>query len=201
MSSINETAEKKKLGGKDLITIGIYTALYIVAMLVACVMMVTPITYMFYPAGCALLGAVFVIMLSIKVKKFGAIIIFGVIVGLLLLATGMPTALPCIIVTAIIGQFIVSAGKYESFWADTFAYVLISIGAIGGYMQLFAAKSKYLEGAKARGLSDSFIDGLDRFATPGFLVVMILAVAVAAILGCAFSKVILKKHLIKAGVV
>ena len=69
MSSMNETVEKNKLGGKDLITIGIYTALYIVAMLVACVMMVTPITYMFYPAGCALLGAVFVIMLSIKVRR------------------------------------------------------------------------------------------------------------------------------------
>ena len=39
-----------KLQGKDLITIGIYTALYIVAIFVASVANVTPLTFMFYPA-------------------------------------------------------------------------------------------------------------------------------------------------------
>ena len=48
-----------KLQGKDLITIGIYTALYIVAIFVASVANVTPLTFMFYPAISSLLGAVF----------------------------------------------------------------------------------------------------------------------------------------------
>ena len=51
-----------KLQGKDLITIGIYTALYIVAIFVASVANVTPLTFMFYPAISSLLGAVFFIM-------------------------------------------------------------------------------------------------------------------------------------------
>ena len=74
-----------KLHGKDLITIGIYTALYIVAIFVASVANVTPLTFMFYPAISSLLGAVFFIMLATKVQKFGAVIIWGVIVGLLYL--------------------------------------------------------------------------------------------------------------------
>ena len=45
-----------KLQGKDLITIGIYTALYIVAIFVASVANVTPLTFMFYPAISSLLG-------------------------------------------------------------------------------------------------------------------------------------------------
>lgn len=78
-----------KLQGKDLITIGIYTALYIVAIFVASVANVTPLTFMFYPAISSLLGAVFFIMLATKVQKFGAVIIWGVIVGLLYLVLGM----------------------------------------------------------------------------------------------------------------
>ena len=69
-----------KLQGKDLITIGIYTALYIVAIFVASVANVTPLTFMFYPAISSLLGAVFFVMLATKVQKFGAVIIWGVIV-------------------------------------------------------------------------------------------------------------------------
>lgn len=83
-----------KLQGKDLITIGIYTALYIVAIFVASVANVTPLTFMFYPAISSLLGAVFFIMLATKVQKFGAVIIWGVIVGLLYLVLGMALTLP-----------------------------------------------------------------------------------------------------------
>ena len=76
---------EQQIAGKDLITIGIYTALYIVAIFVASVANVTPLTFMFYPAISSLLGAVFFIMLATKVQKFGAVIIWGVIVGLLYL--------------------------------------------------------------------------------------------------------------------
>lgn len=97
-----------KLQGKDLITIGIYTALYIVAIFVASVANVTPLTFMFYPAISSLLGAVFFIMLATKVQKFGAVIIWGVIVGLLFLVLGMALTLPFFVVAAIIAQIIIS---------------------------------------------------------------------------------------------
>ena len=103
-----------KLQGKDLITIGIYTALYIVAIFVASVANVTPLTFMFYPAISSLMGAVFFIMLATKVQKFGAVIIWGVIVGLLYLVLGMALTLPFFVVASIIAQFILSKGGYKS---------------------------------------------------------------------------------------
>ena len=68
---------EQQIAGKRLITIGIYTALYIVAIFVASVANVTPLTFMFYSRYFFFDGAVFFIMLATKVQKFGAVIIWG----------------------------------------------------------------------------------------------------------------------------
>lgn len=189
-----------KLQGKDLITIGIYTALYIVAIFVASVANVTPLTFMFYPAISSLLGAVFFIMLATKVQKFGAVIIWGVIVGLLFLVLGMALTLPFFVVAAIIAQIIISKSGYKNMKATIVSYLLISVFSIGGYAQLFLFTNQYLEEAARRGLSTDFISGLESYSTVGFLLIMIVATILCALLGCLFAKAVLKKHLSKAGV-
>lgn len=200
MDISNVQDKKKGFAGKDLITIGIYTALYIVALFVACVVNVTPITFMFYPAAGALLGATFYIMLAMKVKKFGAVIIWGVIVGMLFAVLGMPIACPFMILGAVIAQFIVKSTNYESFWADTIGFVIVSVCSVGGYLQLFVTTDTYLAEASNRGLSEEFVNGLADCASIPFLFLIIAVTAVCAVLGCLFAKVILKKHLKKAGV-
>lgn len=189
-----------KLQGKDLITIGIYTALYIVAIFVASVANITPLTFMFYPAISSLLGAVFYVMLAIKVQKFGAVIIWGIIVGLLYLVLGMALTFPFVMIGAVIAQIILAKCNYKSMAATMISYILISVFSIGGYAQLFLFTDQYLEEAARRGLSEAFVNGLSSYSTIGFLVIMIVATAICALLGCLFSKKVLKKHLSKVGV-
>lgn len=189
-----------KLNGKDLITTGIYTALYIVALFVASVANITPFTFMFYPAVASLLGAVFFIMLATKVQKFGAVIIWGVIVGLLFMVLGMAMALPFIVLGAVIAQVIITKTGYTNFKMTSFAYMLVSVLYIGGYTQLFVTTESYLKEALNRGLPQEFIDGLNGYATLPFLLVMIVVSAIFALLGCLLAKKILKKHLAKAGI-
>lgn len=189
-----------KLQGKDLITIGIYTALYIVAIFVASVANITPLTFMFYPAISSLLGAVFYVMLATKVQKFGAVIIWGIIVGLLYLVLGMALTFPFVMIGAVIAQIILAKCNYKSMAATMISYILISVFSIGGYAQLFLFTDQYLEEAARRGLSEAFVNGLSSYSTIGFLVIMIVATAICALLGCLFSKKVLKKHLSKVGV-
>lgn len=193
--------EKKKLTGKDLVTTGIYTALYIVALFVACVVNVTPVTFMFYPAAAALLGAVFFIILSMKVQKFGAVIIWGVIVGLLFAVLGMVMAMPFIIVASVIAQIMIAKSGYQNYKTNTAAFTIVSVFSIGGYLQLFLFTEDYLAEAASRGLAQGFVDGLAGCATVPFLLLMIVVTAICALLGCLFAKKILKKHLSKAGIV
>lgn len=104
------------------------------------------------------------------------------------------------VVASIIAQFILSKGGYKSMKAAIGSYVLISIFSIGGYAQLFLFTDQYLEEAARRGLSDAFVSGLESYSTIGFLLIMIVATAICALLGCMFAKAVLKKHLSKAGV-
>lgn len=189
-----------KLNGKDLITTGIYTALYIVAIFIASIANVTPLTFMFYPAVASLLGAVFFVMLATKVQKPGAIIIWGIIVGLLFMVLGMAMAFPFIVVGAVIAQLLIIKAGYTDFKVITLAYALISVLFIGGYAQLFVTTDQYLTEAAGRGLPQEFVNGIANYATLPFLLLMIVVSVVFAILGCLFAKKILKKHLLKAGV-
>ena len=189
-----------KLKGKDLISIGIYTALYIVALLVGSVATVLPVTFLFYPAVCALLGATFFVMLAAKVQKPGAVVIWGVIVGLVFFAFGMPPALPFMVVGSIAAQIVISLSGYKKFAANMTGFVIVSVCSIGGYFQLFAYTNDYLAVAETRGLSQEYIDTLAGYANIGFLLVMIVATAATAVLGCLFARKIMKKHLAKAGI-
>lgn len=155
---------------------------------------------MFYPAISSLLGAVFYVMLATKVQKFGAVIIWGVIVGLLYLVLGMALTFPFVVIGAVIAQIILAKCKYKSMTATMISYILISVFSIGGYAQLFLFTDQYLEEAARRGLSEAFVNGVSSYSTIGFLVIMIVATAICALLGCLFSKKVLKKHLSKVGV-
>lgn len=191
----------KKLKGKDFITIGIYTALYIVALLIGSVATVLPVTFLFYPAVCALLGATFFVMLVTKIQKPGAVVIWGVIVGLVFFAFGMPPALPFMVAGSIVAQIVISLSGYKKFPANMIGFIIVSVCSIGGYFQLFAYTNDYLAEAETRGLSQEYIDTLAGYANIRFLLVMIIVTAIAAVIGCLFAGRIMKKHLIKAGVI
>ncbi|MGL6201337.1 MAG: MptD family putative ECF transporter S component [Lachnospiraceae bacterium] len=191
--------KSNKLEAKDLISIGIYTALYLVALFISSAANFTPLTFMFYPSLSSLLGATFFILLVSKVQKPGAIVIWGVLVGLLFLILGMAMTLPFAIVGAIIGQIIVSKANYKSYMAIIISYMIFSVCVIGGYIQLFVTTEEYLKEAANRGLAESFVNGIAEYATISFLVIVIVVTAVCALLGCLFARKILTKHLVKAG--
>ena len=191
----------KNTNGKDLITTGIYTALYIVALFAASVANVTPLTFMFYPAVTSLLGGTFFLMLAIKVKNSFSIIVWGIIVGLLFLVLGMGMALPFFVVGAVVGQLIIAKSGHKSLGMVTLAYIITSVCSVGGYAQLFFTTDSYLKEASARGLTDDFVNGLSKYATGTFLAVIILVTAAAALCGIMAGRLIMKKHLVKAGVI
>ena len=76
-----------------------------------------------------------------KGTEIWAVIIWGVIVGLLYLVLGMALTLPFFVVASIIAQFILSKGGYKSMKAAIGSYVLISIFSIGGYAQLSCSRT------------------------------------------------------------
>ena len=83
------TISNKRLKGKDLINVGVFTAMYFVIVFAVALLGYIPI---FMPLLCVLVpivgGIPFMLFLT-KVKKFGMIWIMSVIMGILMLLTGM----------------------------------------------------------------------------------------------------------------
>ena len=75
---------KKELSIKDLVTIGIFTALLFVTMLVGGIVFApNPVLTFYMPLGSALLGGPVIMLLIAKVPKRGAISIAGILCGLI----------------------------------------------------------------------------------------------------------------------
>lgn len=85
-------SEKRGLRGRDLINIGIFTAIYFVLNFI-CMLLggFHPVLWVFMPALIALVAGTPYILMCAKVQKLGAVLIMGVITALIYFVTGMFT--------------------------------------------------------------------------------------------------------------
>lgn len=81
--------KENKLNGKDLINIGIYAAIYCVLVFAAAMLGCIPIFMPLLSVIIPLLGGIPYMLFLTKVKKFGMILIMTILVGIMMLLTGM----------------------------------------------------------------------------------------------------------------
>ena len=86
---MNERKECKKLDGKDLINIGIFTAIYFVVVFAVAMLGMIPIFLVLLTVFVPLVGGIIFELFLTKVKKFGMITIMGLLLGIIMLLTGM----------------------------------------------------------------------------------------------------------------
>ena len=103
-----------KLNGKNLMDIGIFTAIYLViTMLVSCTLGLIPLGYMSLSIVVPIVGGIPMMLYYAKIKKFGMLLIFEIIFGLVMIFTGMGFYLLIWgIVTGLLAELIMKAGKY-----------------------------------------------------------------------------------------
>lgn len=82
--------KKEKLNGKDFINIGIFTAIYMVIVIViACTVGLIPIGFILLPIILPIIGGIPMMLYFTKVKKAGMLLIFEILFGLVMILTGM----------------------------------------------------------------------------------------------------------------
>ena len=171
--------------------------------LVAAMTNVTPITYLIYSPATAFVGAIPYLFITTKIPKKGTVLLFAVVPFLyfLLLAgtEGMIVA-AFFAVFAILAELILGNDR-KNFKRITISYIVFAMwNAIGGQFRLFATTESYLEYAKNLGLSEVYIDFLRSQANYFTWAIVIVGSIVAAVVGIYLSRLIFKKHLIKAGI-
>ena len=73
--------EAKKLKGRDLITIGIFSALYFILNLAAMITGFVPVLWLLLPGVAGVLTGIPFMLMESKVQKPGAILIMGLIIA------------------------------------------------------------------------------------------------------------------------
>lgn len=196
--------DKKVMKGKDLITVGIFSAIYFVINFVIMVSSgLSPYIWVLMPGIVALLTGIPFMIMTAKVQKVGAVFTMGLITGFLYFVTGQFTIV--ILITFVIAcgaaEIIRYIGRYQGFISNLLAFVFFSLGMTGSPLPIWLFKEKFLAQITEQGMPQSYVDILESITTNNMLVALFVAPIVGAIIGGIIAKVLFKKHFERAGIV
>ena len=196
-----QTTSTNNISVRDLVTIGIFTAIYFILFFICAWTAVVPIMMIGYPVLSAFITGIPMILFFTKVKKFGMITIFALIQGII--NTAMGYGIQSLVVAFVIGMIadlIMRAGKYRSWKFLLLSYVIFSEWVVGTMMPMFILKEAYLEPYRATQ-GDAYVEQGAVLLSNWMVPVVIIAIAVAAVIGAFLGHAVLKKHFKRAGIV
>ena len=193
---------KKSLTIKDLVTTGIFSAIFLVFTMIGGIFFApNPVLTFYMPMGAALLcGPVYLLMIA-KVQKRWSVTILGIIMGIIWFVTGMHWAFSLgYIGMGIIADLVAGAGDYRNKAVNLLSYMLMSLGGVYTYVVFFIDPQGWASTMLENGTEQSYIDTMSASAPSWLLAVsMIGTLAIAAFSGWIGGK-LLKKQFEKAGI-
>jgi len=198
-------ANQQKLSIPNLISIGVFTALYFVLVAIATfasAALLPGFSNIFLPGISALIsGCVFMLMVA-RSPRFGGITVMGTVVGLFLFVSGhFALSLIVALVCSAAADLIAKAGNYKNKKGLLVSYVVFSFGLTGPVLPLWLMKDAYIASLEAKGKDAAYIDGVFAHINTTTFWICIAATIVLAVLGGLFGQKMLKKHFVKAGIV
>ena len=195
--------ENNKLKVKDLVNIGIFSALYMaIAMVVMIPVGIAPILWLLWPGIAGLFGVFFTLLLT-KVPKMGASLLLALISGILFFATGECTWV--IIVTFAIAGLLAEVMRkvlgYKSFKGIALAGGFCAIGFIGSPLPMWLFQESYMKSIEEMGMGAEYVEGLQSMISAGSFIGMLAVAFIGGLLGTLIGHKMLKKHFEKAGIV
>ena len=190
---------------KDLVSVGVYTALYFIMVAISALLVVFIIpgySYVFIPVISALLsGTIFMLMVA-KVPRFGAITIMGSIMGIFFFIMGrFPGALFICIGIALIADGIAYVVRYKSKKGLLLSYLIFSFSTIGPVVPMFVFPNLYINQLVEIGRDASYIESAFANISQNTFLILVAGIIIAAIIGGLFGQSMMKKHFEKAGIV
>jgi len=193
----------KKLNGKDLINTGIFTAIYLtLTMAVACTIGMLPLGYVLLSFIVPFIGGIPMMLFFSKIKKFGMLMIFQIVFGVVMILTGMGYDLLIWgIITGLIAELILKASRYQKSSACILAYAVSCISVAGNYVHWLSASEKWIT-SKAASYGELFMNSIKGYFDMWWVFPLLVVFCfIGGLLGGLLGKAVLKKHFIKSGLI
>lgn len=193
---------KKGLTVKDLVTTGIFTALFFIFTMIGGLPLApNPVLTFYMPIGCALLcGPVYLLLLA-KVQKRFSLTIMGIIISILWFLTGMHWALSLgYIIMAIVADIVAGLKDYKNKMINVLSYMLFCLGATGSLIVFSIDPVGWAGTMLKNNTEQSYIDTMNASAPAGMLLIILIGTLTAAALSGWIGTKMLKKQFEKAGI-
>lgn len=201
---MSEPVKSRGMSGKDVITVGIFSAIYFVINFAFMLLGgLHPLLWILMPGFIALFTGIPYLMMCAKVQKVGSVLLMGLITGLIYYVTGQFTVV-------ILVSFVLACGlaeitrvitHYRSMAGNLVSFVLFSVGMVGSQLPIWLMREDFLRQITEQGMPADYVNTLAALSSNGMLIVLFLAPVVGAVIGGILARAMFRKHFEKAGLV
>ena len=197
---MGEAQNKTKLTGKDLITIGIYTVIYIVIVAAFGALGVIPIFIPLTAVFCPLLGGIPYMLFVSKTKKFGMVTIMGTLIGLIMFVMGMGYFVAIVGFLACLGaDLILRQTNFESSKGAILSCGVFSLWDFGNLLPFYIGREAYMAMLEA-SYGSEYVTTLSSYLPMWTMPALLAVCFIFGILGGILGMQICKKHFKRAGI-
>ena len=187
------TANPNKLKVKDIITVVLLALINVVIFFASSVLYATPITIILMPVFFALLEGIVYFIIGTKVKKPGAILIYSIVRAIM---GGYLPYIILFILSGVIAELLLWKMGYGNAKALTVSYVINQVMAAFGSTSIpYAIAAKAMADQMVTDGRQDTILAASQMLQSWVSVALVAGVIVAAFIGAAIGKGIVKKHL------
>ena len=188
---------------KDLVTIGIFAALFAaVTMVGGAIFASNPVLTFLLPPVVALITAPVYLVLITKVPKHGPILILGNLMSLIMFLSGMYWMWSiAYIVFAVIAEVVSGINNFKSIKLNIIGYIIFSLNPLITYSMLWINQKEYMNYLISKGTSQEYLTTMAATAQDWMLPAMWIGTIVLGFIGAIIGKKLLEKQFEKAGIV
>ncbi len=187
------TENANKLKVRDVITVVLLSLINVVIFFASSFLYATPVTIILMPVFFSLLEGVIYFIIGTKVKKPGAIMIYSVVRAIM---GGYLPYIALFLLSGVIAELLVHKMGYGNGRALTIGYVINQVfAAFGSTIIPYAIAAKAMAGQMVSDGRQGNILAASELLQSWVAVALVAGVIVAALLGAALGKRVVRKHL------
>ncbi len=187
---------------KDLIYAGGFAVVYmVVAMIASMVLGIVPILSLYAVQiliGFAC-GSIY-FMYAMKLKKFGAITILALLVGLMSAGSGHIYTLFLAVPVGLLADFIAKLGQYKSKKMYGLSYIAFNLITVTPFLSYVVAREETVAMC-VEYYGEGYGTAIDLLISDMLIPIQLVLAVIGGILGVLFANKLMKKHFEKAGVI
>ena len=186
---------------RNLINVGVFTALYFIALFASGMLgAIHPIMIFIGGILGIIVEAIICMLYVARTRAFGAYAILGLIIGILMVATGHAWVTPLVAtVLGLAADAITRAGGYDRTITNALGFAVFSMWAISPILPVIWASEAYFAHIR-ESMGDTYASDLQALISPMFLLVWMLVIALLAYVSALLGMRVLCKHFKRAGV-